>query len=439
MGKVGITHDINCLSFNSAVPTPKSTPWRLAWRLNRPSRASLQPDPWLNTNENNLMAFPPTFKTYEHFKYEFDDFLDALLLCPVQFRKRIERHREALESAIEALEKEQTTQPVLRKKKVRRGSLRSRLGLNRYSNANACSSEFRPSGVDITCHVESKTSSSYPSGMLVIQEHEIQRPCNLDSKHIELHLPVTDPMLPPSPSTDIATEASLRTMGMHLSSSHGPTVLPSSSAGLPCSCGDAQNVGFSPPARSGWVAFPKAGAGSWLQHPSGKNWLYQPTENVYFHCPSDTLWREEAPTSGFATHGLDLLHVKLVTRENENDGDAALDQLEHDETGSIGSSATQSPRHRVVCLPLHGWVRVDDASVWEKNDASEEWLRKPSEGVYFHLDSESLWCVCDDDDDDDDGEDWPIDRICIRPVDEGGEGGGGLPGTRRPSIFSARY
>eukprot|EP00747_Dinoflagellata_sp_TGD_P223176 gnl/TRDRNA2_/TRDRNA2_94798_c0_seq1.p1 gnl/TRDRNA2_/TRDRNA2_94798_c0~~gnl/TRDRNA2_/TRDRNA2_94798_c0_seq1.p1 ORF type:complete len:128 (+),score=17.30 gnl/TRDRNA2_/TRDRNA2_94798_c0_seq1:406-789(+) len=95
----------------------------------------------------------------------------------------------------------------------------------------------------------------------------------------------------------------------------------SSKPGLP---GHSQDLslefGFSPPSRRGWVPLAKAKKGSWHRNPEKPDWLHESEEDVYFHIPSKSLWREESIDSRAAA-GEDMVfrpgsvHIEPISVE----------------------------------------------------------------------------------------------------------------------------
>lgn len=245
------------------------------------------------------------------------------------------------------------------------------------------------------------------------------------------------PVVPPSPSADIAMEEPMSAMRVRsmrpsldvLIDTDSETVIPSSSFGLPPS--DVSLIsGITPPARSGWVPLPTIQTpggsdckGAWQRHPDKNNWIYQPEEAVYFHLPSDTLWREDASASSQKAQDPACVHVEPAFKANSTGDGLPSGTASSRDDSECFSSGSQTPTQELVQLPALGWVAMADPFDWEGNSACVEWLREPIEHVYFHTVTETLWC-----------QDYlpstaHSESISIRPVKDAGDGWHVPPGT----------
>lgn len=123
-------------------------------------------------------------------------------------------------------------------------------------------------------------------------------------------------------------------------------------------------AGFSPPSRDGWI---KAPQGPWAANPQHTDWLYQPEEGVYFHVPTETLWREERFSSIDGP-----LRIQLADAQND-----ALD-------AKVRKAGTST-------VPRTGWKKASSGSIWLANESCPGWMHQPDEEVYYHEPSDSMW------------------------------------------------
>mmetsp|Transcript_173944 Transcript_173944/g.557571 ORF Transcript_173944/g.557571 Transcript_173944/m.557571 type:complete len:493 (+) Transcript_173944:77-1555(+) len=406
-GAAGIARDIGDKAFNSIAPSPK-TKKGVAWPSIFSAQPSIRLDPWLGhlDNQGPQCMRPPNIRTYERFKVRFDKFLAQVQHDPQKLRRDVDRLRAKLPVGY----------PIAAAADLARDCycLGNARDSSQQASKDGLMSAAPPRG-------ELPASQPIPARALVgngaqscsrdgrvegVARKVVMRPAAIRTSGLSEE--ATQRLQPPSPSPmspSVVSDADEHPRSLQ------QNTLPLSSPGLPTvqEC----TTPFSPPLRRGWVPLQ---TGSWQQHPDKEHWLFKPQEGVYFHIPSDTLWREsEDAFSGGSSSS--KVRIELAV----GCGDIILPpslQAHHD-SGGIGASPAY------VSLPGRGWKPLPDRT-WQSHLRCPGWLYEPDESVFFHEQSESLWRA------DSEGED-AEGNVQVRRVDGGAQG---LPGT--PEAASPR-
>lgn len=445
-GPSGIVKDIGQNAYDSTVtsPTSKSVGGGRTSLFTRNQSAPL--DPWLD-QKTNLNFRPPTVRTYARFKGKLDAFCRQACADPESLRREINRRRAKFPIGYEPA-KEDT---------LVRGSLSMRCSDDEQPPVTTQRSEPPMPVTAVTRQASDAGPLVGPRptcvGGAVLKEQEKdvstvgkrmlsnepppkaplprRRPEKLKIQSSDEDLLAEEPKktnvnncvtptravssrarVPVSPSTVPADEPTQAWAWMG--------GLRGSSAGLP----QGSSKAFSPPVRHGWVP---AAQGSWQRQGEDGSWLFEPDEGVYFHIPSETLWREERRRAADRNMGdtspfviiepavvppCSPLELPPEARSAESSGCS----------GPNPFSRAESPQ-QAAPMPVQGWAPAVAGHRWQRHKARPGWLYEPDEGMFFHEDSESLWAVGSADEQD--GKSW--DKVSIRRVPTGHQALAGTP------------
>mmetsp|Transcript_98082 Transcript_98082/g.245770 ORF Transcript_98082/g.245770 Transcript_98082/m.245770 type:complete len:408 (-) Transcript_98082:235-1458(-) len=346
---VGVTDlDFGLLAFVSYLPTPRNAGGMSTSCLD-PELASksVQRDPWVGC-ESVPQARPPSQKMHERFQERLELFLSEVKAHPEQFRGKVLRRRHNLLSVTEMADKKRPVASSIDSAVVAAVPRASSLPLERTRDcdvASAASAAVATAVVKAAVAAvvvgkdESQEVSSPPlrerskSANAAGRSHSSKYVGNSNSVVVASAAPAPSPSAVPSDSAGPGLQMSIAPRG------------------LPSRPSPSRGEAFSPPRRLGWVKMPSS---TWLLHPEARDWLYEPDEGVYFHAPSETLWREEQHSLAVAAAAAAALaaeeacsHLRLEPADHKSSrcraqgrsaGDASLASLP-----STAASAASTP------------------------------------------------------------------------------------------------
>eukprot|EP00443_Scrippsiella_acuminata_P030229 CAMPEP_0115334574 /NCGR_PEP_ID=MMETSP0270-20121206/87981_1 /TAXON_ID=71861 /ORGANISM="Scrippsiella trochoidea, Strain CCMP3099" /LENGTH=378 /DNA_ID=CAMNT_0002755561 /DNA_START=56 /DNA_END=1190 /DNA_ORIENTATION=- len=226
-------------------------------------------------------------KMHERFQERLELFLSEVKAHPEQFRGKVLRRRHNLLSVTEMADKKRPVASSIDSAVVAAVPRASSLPLERTRDcdvASAASAAVATAVVKAAVAAvvvgkdESQEVSSPPlrerskSANAAGRSHSSKYVGNSNSVVVASAAPAPSPSAVPSDSAGPGLQMSIAPRG------------------LPSRPSPSRGEAFSPPRRLGWVKMPSS---TWLLHPEARDWLYEPDEGVYFHAPSETLWREE--------------------------------------------------------------------------------------------------------------------------------------------------
>lgn len=421
---VGFAADIGDRAYDSIRPSPSQR--SRSWKEALFARRVIQADPWLDkASKGPLPSRPPNHRTDERFRGKLEKYLQSLQVTPEHLGREVDRRRGMLWTGFPFRDGDDqgpffapagvaSIADVSASLAVRGAAAAAAAALEtaRAAQERPPAQRRRPDGARDAADGGAGGRSPLP------------RPVRCPPRCF-----AQDSAAPPRVSPRSPSAVPVDDGGGALPSEPRRSLgsLPRSAMGLPRAFDEASSI--SPPARCGWVPLPQ---GPWHKHPEQEHWLFEPNEGVYFHVPSDTLWREEAlapsreltsplspPRSsnrsgGFAEDSeAGCVRIELAVRHACADADPDADgacsvapaatgggRTTGRSSGSPGLSRSTSRRSTGLSaqrLPSAGWLRVDDErrETWWRNSDCPGWLRKQEGGVYFHEASETLWQVGD--------------------------------------------
>eukprot|EP00747_Dinoflagellata_sp_TGD_P171354 gnl/TRDRNA2_/TRDRNA2_205242_c0_seq1.p1 gnl/TRDRNA2_/TRDRNA2_205242_c0~~gnl/TRDRNA2_/TRDRNA2_205242_c0_seq1.p1 ORF type:complete len:555 (+),score=96.36 gnl/TRDRNA2_/TRDRNA2_205242_c0_seq1:35-1666(+) len=419
MAPAGIAQDVGLRSFDSQAPRNDKRSLRQP-RSASDARIGLrgaQPpiDPWLTrTRAGDIDVLPPDQQTYAKFKLKLDRFMwEANRDGGAQLRKEVERRRrqdfgpdtgddskpspwkwpQLLSQKPSSLPaKEPVPEPPPGKSDA--GTTATGAGSALAPAVAAATGAAPAKGTSGTeskpreANVAQPKDSKEKDKVKEKQEQPARRRLGervappsmlqtgvVESKRTTPPMPPTavrgsGHMTPPTPMSPSAVPAEDDTPGIHRPAASLAGRPTPAALGIPTGIPeDSAEFGFSPPVRRGWRPF---GEGAWQVNPEKPDWLYEPAEGVYFHVPSDTLWREEKHAGAGAA------------------GDEVRVEPAKQKGGTAVKKTMMGP-----CVPLEGWVRVDGTGSrdisWFVHPLCPGWMYEPDEDVYFHEETETMW------------------------------------------------
>jgi len=415
----GIAKDIGQEPWDSNAPSPvRRKHWSVGTAFTKP-----RADPWLASGgvsgvRNSLCVLPPNSTTYDRFKGKFDAWLLDIQANPAKLQREISKRRvatwgrdtnEEVRWFSKGFFSSDTT-------KIERDAANERQHQTQQQTAEVQESvECAPPHVAKTERVaaprrsksslatlaEGIASSCAPSPSSKTRQviHDISGYTSTTAGGMSF-LDSCQPFIDGTASEDgtvMPTPMGLRTGSPQLLN------FPNSSPGLPSSS-TASDRGFNPPSRKGWMPLAQ---GPWHHHPEDPDWLFQAAECVFFHIPSDTLWREDVAGTADGVMRIQLAATATEMHHLAGKGYRAIDD------------DRVTPKREM--LSRHGWMPVREGSTWLEHPSHPGWMQEPYEDVFFHLDTESLWC-------EDFGCIPDTDAICVCRVGIG-DGREGRPGT----------
>jgi len=397
----GIAEDIGHLTFESSQPSPSNASLSGFRRALFP-RAAAQRDPWLARGQKPDCFAPPSMNTYARFKVKLDAFVRRSAKNPDELQREIHHRRVRMRTHALVL-----SDPLPVCKVPLKGSKRA-TGVPVASGPDPQLKpprrpKVKPPPILASDILEEAFVPGAGAGDAVGGE---------SGRSPALPNPISPSAVPIE--GDSPAGARIRALRPDLKDP-----LPSS-RGLP-HC-QPETLPFSPPHRKGWVPFED---GRWQMHPDASSWLHKPNEGMYFHMPSNTLWNEAGEEAEDMTRQLSKVRIApALVQEADLLPEAAFTTTPAsglDQPSSAGGAAAPlaEPPECPGPLPFRGWRAVNADMSWESHPKCAGWLHEPAEHLFFHLDSETLWCI------DSDGEEtW--EEVPIRLVVTGNKG---LPGT----------